>query len=191
MSAPALARRQLEPPRDLRRQVAQRHAESAALRLGTVVALVVRCGASACVWFSASRSSCSTVTFSVFSCLSRSTFTGTVVPGLVADDHLHELVAVLAPGVPLNSMMTSPGSMPALRRGAFGRTDDTTAPLRDPSGRTPRALARHRRTLTPMRPRIILPSRSCGSSSRTVLIGTAKPMPMLPSDCRVADRWRC
>ena len=32
-----------------------------------------------------------------------------------------------------------------------------------------------------MRPRITLPVCSCGSRSRTVLIGTAKPMPMFPS----------
>ena len=31
-----------------------------------------------------------------------------------------------------------------------------------------------------MRPRVILPPRSCGSRSRTVLIGIAKPMPMFP-----------
>jgi hypothetical protein len=33
-----------------------------------------------------------------------------------------------------------------------------------------------------MRPRVILPLRSCGSRSRTVLLGTANPMPMFPSD---------
>src|ERR671915_217733 len=34
---------------------------------------------------------------------------------------------------------------------------------------------------TPIRPRITLPVCNWGSSSRTVLIGTAKPMPMFPS----------
>ena len=34
-----------------------------------------------------------------------------------------------------------------------------------------------------MTPREILPVRSCGSRSRIVLIGTAKPMPMLPARC--------
>ena len=33
--------------------------------------------------------------------------------------------------------------------------------------------------VTPILPRVTLPVRSCGSSSRTRLIGTAKPMPML------------
>ena len=34
-----------------------------------------------------------------------------------------------------------------------------------------------------MRPRVTLPTKSCGSSSRTVLLGTAKPIPMFPSLC--------
>jgi hypothetical protein len=40
-------------------------------------------------------------------------------------------------------------------------------------------------TWTPIMPRVILPPRSCGSRLRTVLIGTANPMPMLP-DCRAS-----
>jgi len=35
-------------------------------------------------------------------------------------------------------------------------------------------------TDTPIIPRVILPVRSCGSRLRTTLIGTAKPMPILP-----------
>ena len=46
---------------------------------------------------SSSRSSSSTVSDSVFSCLSRSTFTGTVVPGLVVTTVADQLVAVLRP----------------------------------------------------------------------------------------------
>ena len=42
-----------------------------------------------------SRSSSSTVTVSDLSCLSRSTLTGTAVPGLVADHHRHQLIAPL------------------------------------------------------------------------------------------------
>ena len=63
-----LARRQLQPPRDLRRQVAERQAEAAALlRFRRLVAAVVARRRWLCC--SASRSSSSTVTFSVFSCL--------------------------------------------------------------------------------------------------------------------------
>ena len=47
--------------------------------------------------FFGSRFSSATVTFSVFAGLSRSTFTGTAVPGLGRDDHVDEVV-VLATG---------------------------------------------------------------------------------------------
>ena len=70
------------------------------------------------------------MTLSVFSCLFRITFTGTVVPGLVpttifTSSSLEEI------GRPLYSMMTSPGSMPALADAPPGATVATTAPARD------------------------------------------------------------
>ena len=77
-----------------------------------------------CAPLSASRSSSSTVTDERSSpALSRRTCTGTVVPGFVA---VTIWTSALRPatGLPLNSMMTSPGSTPAFAAGPFGVTID-------------------------------------------------------------------
>ena len=78
-----LARRQ---PQAARRSAASRSRASgrSAGRPAPRVPAAPACGVRRAAVCSASRSSSSTVTFSVFSCLSRRTFTGTVVPGLVA-----------------------------------------------------------------------------------------------------------
>jgi hypothetical protein len=88
-------------------------------------------------------------------------------------------------GLPLYSTMTSPRRSPARSAGESGATDETTAPF--VFGR-PSSLARSfvtgsRPISTPMTPREILPVRSCGSSSRMVLIGVANPMPMFAARC--------
>src|SRR5207244_6892387 len=106
---------------------------------------------------------------------------GPVVPGLVATT-IFTSSSRFDTARPLYSTTTSPGSMPALPAALFGRTDETTAPVRVLSPSSSKFSRGTTPTLTPIRPRITLPSRSCGSRSRTVLMGTAKPMPMLPSD---------
>ncbi len=65
---------------------------------------------------SVSRLSSSIVTDRFFSALSRSTFIGTVVPGLVA---ITISTSAFRPvtGLPLSSMITSPGSTPAFAPG--------------------------------------------------------------------------
>src|SRR5438552_1558347 len=79
---------------------------------------------------SASRSSSSTVTFSVLSCLFRITLSGTVVPGFVATTILTRS-SLFCTGRPLYSTMTSPGSTPALDAAAPAGTCVTSAPMRD------------------------------------------------------------
>jgi hypothetical protein len=59
-------------------------------------------------------------------------------------------------------------------------TDPTSAPRRSLSPNSSSASRGTACTVTPIIPRVTLPLRSCGSRSRTELIGTAKPMPMLP-----------
>ena len=93
---------------------------------------------------SASRSSSSTVTVSVFSCLLRSTLTGTGVPGLRGDHGLDEVVAISSPACPLNSTITSPGSMPALAAAPPGGHRDTIAPRARLQAEIVEAFARHR-----------------------------------------------
>ena len=58
---------------------------------------VARAVTACAVAVSVSRSSSSTVTLSVRSCLSRMTRTGTVVPGLVCDDHATRARRVRSP----------------------------------------------------------------------------------------------
>ena len=119
------------------------------------------------------------VTFKVLRCLSRNTVSGTVVPGVSAmmvwtsssRDGMGRL---------LTSRITSPGSTPALAAGPLAATDATTAPVRSLSPNSSRASRSTGWTCTPIMPRVILPVRSWGSRLRTTLIGTAKPMPMLP-----------
>ncbi len=129
---------------------------------------------------SASRSSSSTVMVRLFSCLSRITLIGTVVAGLVPATILISS-SRLATGLPLNSMMTSPGSMPAFAAGVSFPTDTTAAPDRDFRPRSDTNSLGTSLTVTPIRPRTTFPARSCGSSSRTRLIGMANPIPMFPS----------
>ena len=122
------------------------------------------------------------VTLSVLRCLSRNTVTGTVVPGVsamtVCTSSSREPIGWL-----LTSRITSPGSMPALSAGPLGVTTATTAPVRSFNPNSSSASRGTGCTDTPIIPRVILPVRSCGSRLRTTLIGTAKPMPILP-DCR-------
>ena len=115
----------------------------------------------------------------VFSCLSRRIFTGTVVPGLVATTVATSSSRFFT-GLPLNSRMTSPGSMPAFAAGLPRETVPTSAPRRSFNPNSASASAGTGDTLTPITPRDTRPVCSCGISSRTLLIGIAKPMPMLP-----------
>ncbi len=138
----------------------------------------------ACRPCSESRSSSSTVTLSVCFCFFLTSVTGTVVPGFVETTRLTS-ASLSATGRPLNSRMTSPGSRPARAAGPSGLTVESTAP--DVFGR-PIACASScvsgcRLTPTPITPRVTFPSRSCGSRSRTALIGMANPIPMLVGDC--------
>ena len=77
---------------------------------------------------SASRSSSSTVTFSVFRWLLRKIVTGTVVPGLVLTT-IATSASLSLTGLPLNSTIDVAGLMPALAAGPFGLTVEISAPL--------------------------------------------------------------
>ena len=110
----------------------------------------------------------------------RSTFTGTLVPGLVATTILTSS-SLLPTGRPLYWTITSPGSTPAFSAAPPGVTSATIAPMRLVSPKSSNPSRGTASTETPMRPRITLPVCSCGSRSRTVLLGTANPIPMFPS----------
>ena len=99
--------------------------------------------------------------------------------GLGRGDHRDQLVAV---GERLAVVCDDDVSGFEARLSAAPRLDDvlTTAPSRSFSPILVDRLAVDIVDRMPMRPRVILPVRSCGSSSRTMLIGIAKPMPMLP-----------
>ena len=72
----------------------------------------------------------STVTFSVFSCLSRSTLIGTTDPGLGGRRPAGRDRPGSATGLPLNSTMTSPGFDAGLVRRSGASTLATSAPCR-------------------------------------------------------------
>ena len=113
--------------------------------------------------------------------------TGTVVPGLVATT-IETSESLSVTGRPLNSTMTSPRLQAGLgRRAARSTTVETSAPFAVRQAEGLRHLLRQRigADLTPMTPRVTLPVRSCGSRSRMVLIGVAKPMPMFAERCGI------
>ena len=129
-----------------------------------------------------SRSSSSTVTVTVRSFLSRITFTGTDVPGLVAVT-IFTSSLVLFTGAPV-VLDDDVARLDAGLVSGASRLRRATRARRFASSRAEVLDTRRcgtARTSTPMRPRVTLPVLSCGSRSRTVLIGTAKPTPMLPS----------
>ena len=190
-TAPRLARRQLQPPRHLRRHVARASGRSCRCPALPAAAAALFCGVWRPPFCSASRSSSSTVTCSVFSLLVAQHLHRHRRARLGRDHHLHAARRCSATGRPLYSTMTSPGSTPAFAAGAARRHLRRRSRPRATSGRSPRSRRAARRSpCTPMRPRMTLPLRSCGSRSRTVLIGTAKPMPMFPSAARVGDDRR-
>ena len=130
----------------------------------------------------ATSSSLSSAIFTVKLCsfLSRMTFTTTVRPtGVRATKSGRS--AESAMGLPSYSTITSPCLMPAASAGPSLTTSATSAPFGSESPSDSAMSGVTFWIITPSQPRVTCPfSLSCGTISFAMLIGIAKPMPMLP-----------
>ena len=124
-----------------------------------------------------SGSKAPTVIVSFFSLPCRTTVKGDVVPGLVLPTTRGKS-SDFSIATPSNSMMTSPGSKPALAAGEPASTPLTNAPRGLPKPNASAVSLSTFAMLTPMRPRVTKPwLRNCVETRTASSMGMAKEIP--------------